>query len=135
MGCGKGVCYCQSVCLPRPRPVSPRAVCPLATVISWLSGGKKPAKQGTVYLCRLCSLHIPAIGLRHHSNLRSSAKKRPADLPPTAVCASEPGGYRSIGCSVPVLSASADPANQFLHPIIFFNELKLLVNPNKSFKG
>lgn len=107
---GKEFCYSQSVCLPRPRPLSPRAVCPPATVISWLSGGKESAKQGTVYLCRLCSLHIPAVGLRHHSNLPRSAKKRPADVLPTTVCTAETEGHRSLDRCVPVLSA-ADPTN------------------------
>ncbi|KAI4825127.1 hypothetical protein KUCAC02_020825, partial [Chaenocephalus aceratus] len=65
---------------------SSRAACPPAAVISWLSSGKETAKQGTVYLCRLYSLHIPAAGLRHHSNLPGSAEKRPADLLSTTVC-------------------------------------------------
>lgn len=89
-GCGKGVSCCQSVCLPRPCPLPPRAACPPAAVISWLSSGKETAKQGTVYLCRLYSLHIPAAGLRHHSNLPGSAKKRPADLLSTTVCIEVP---------------------------------------------
>ena len=88
-GCGKGVQCCQSVCLPRPCPMPPRAVCPPAAVIGWLSSSKETAKQGTVYLCRLYSLHIPAAGLRHHSNLPGSAKKRSADLLPTTVCTEE----------------------------------------------
>lgn len=86
-----GACCCQSVCLPRPCPLPPRAACPPATVISWLSSGKETAKQGTVYLCRLYSLHIPAAGLRHHSNLSGSAKKRPADLLSTTVYIEVPG--------------------------------------------
>lgn len=90
-GCGKGACCCQSVCLPRPCPLPPRAACPPAAVISWLSSGRETAKQGTVYLCRLYSLHIPAAGLRHHSNLPGSAKKGPADLLATTVCIEVPG--------------------------------------------
>ena len=90
-GCGKRTCCCQCVCLPRPCPLPPRAVCPPAAVISWLSSSKETAKQGTVYLCRLYSLHIPAAGLRHHSNLPSSAKKGSADLLSTTVCIEVPG--------------------------------------------
>lgn len=90
-GCRKGACCCQSVCLHRPCPLPPRAACPPAAVISWLSSGKEMAKQGTVYLCRLYSLHIPAAGLRHHSNLPGSAKKGPADLFSTTVCIEVPG--------------------------------------------
>ncbi|KAK5619541.1 hypothetical protein CRENBAI_013927 [Crenichthys baileyi] len=63
----------------------------LPAVISWLSSGKETAKQGTVYLRRLCSLHIPAFGLRHRSNLPGSAEKRPADLLSTTVCTEETG--------------------------------------------
>lgn len=102
-GCGKGACCCQSVCLPRPCPLPPRAACPPTAVISWLSSGKEMAKQGTVYLCRLYSLHIPAAGLRHHSNLPGSAKKGPADLLSTAVCIEVPGvqiNRRQCPCSV-----------------------------------
>lgn len=90
-GCGKGACCCQSVCLSGPCLMPPRAVCPPAAVISWLSSGKETAKQGTVYLCWLYSLHIPATGLRHHSNLPSSAKKRSTDLFSPTVCIEEPG--------------------------------------------
>lgn len=102
-GCGKGACCCQSVCLLRPCPLPPRAACPPAAVISWLSSGKETAKQGTVYLCRLYSLHIPAAGLRHHSNLPGSAKKGPTDLLSTTVCIEVPGvqiNRRQCPCSV-----------------------------------
>lgn len=103
-GCGKGACCCQSVCLPRPCPLPPRAAWPPATVISWLSSGKETAKQGTVYLCRLYSLHIPAAGLRHHSNLPGSAKKGSADLLSKTVCIEVPGvqiNRRQCPSSVP----------------------------------
>lgn len=103
---------CQSVCLPRRCPLPPRAACPPAAVINWLSSSKEMAKQGTVYLCRLYSLHIPAAGLWHHSNLPGSAKKGSADLLSTTVCREVPGG-RSIGDSVPALSNIADPT---IHP-------------------
>lgn len=83
---------CQSVCLHRPCPLPPRAAGPPAAVISWLSGEKEIAKQGTVYLHRLYSLHIPAAESRHHSNLPGSAKKGPADLLPTTVFIEVPGG-------------------------------------------
>lgn len=86
-GCG----CCQSVCLRRPCPLPPRAAGPPTAVISWLSGEKEMAKQGTVYLRRLYSLHIPAAQPRHHSNLPGSAKKGPADLLPTTVCIEVPG--------------------------------------------
>lgn len=79
-GCRRGDCCCQNVCLHRPCPLPPRAACPPAAVISWLSSGKEMAKQGPVYLCRLYSLHIPAAGQRHHSNLPGSAKKGPGRL-------------------------------------------------------
>lgn len=69
----------------------PRAAGPPAAVISWLSGEKEMAKQGTVYLRRLYSLHIPAAAPRHHSNLPGSGKKGPADLLPTTVCIEVPG--------------------------------------------
>lgn len=61
-GCGKGDCCCQSVCLPRPCPLPPRAACPPVVVISWLSSSKEMAQQSTVCLHRLFSLHIPAAG-------------------------------------------------------------------------
>lgn len=89
-GVGGGGC-CQSVCLHRPCPLPPRAAGPPTAVISWLSGEKEMAKQGTVYPRRLYSLHIPAAEQRHHSNLPGSAKKRPADLLPTTVCIEVPG--------------------------------------------
>lgn len=79
-GCRRGACCCQNVCLHRPCPLPPRAACPPAAVISWLSSGKEMAKQGSVYPCRLYSLHIPAAGQRHHSNLPGSAKKGPGSL-------------------------------------------------------
>lgn len=88
---GGGACCCQNVCLHRPCPLPPRAACPPAAVISWLSSGKEMAKQGTVYLCRLYSLHIPAAGQRHHSNLPGFAKK----TGPLTVCTEVPG-WRSI---------------------------------------
>lgn len=67
----------------------PPALPPLLSAGS--AAAKKTAKQGTVYLCRLYSLHILAAGLRHHSNLPGSAKKGSADLLSTTVCMEVPG--------------------------------------------
>lgn len=109
----------------------PSALSPL------LSAGSAAAKnrlKKALFICADC-VHCTSQPLVCGTTqiYSSSAKKRPADLPPTTVCATEPG-YRSIGCSIPVLSASADPANQTLHRIMFFNQLQLIVNPNKTFK-
>lgn len=109
-GCRKGACCCQSVCLHRPCPLPPRAACPPAAVISWLSSGKEMAKQGSVYLCRLYSLHIPAAGLRHRSNLPGSGKKRPADLFSTTVCIEVPGAQVNDDC-IPALFICAADSN------------------------